>query len=639
MNENMQKLLNFLSDKMARHEYISSHELSDFMNISSRQVRKYITKINDEIGSPIITSSYKGYHLDIDAYYQYKTLMNESSIENPKTRRVYIIQKLIRYKEGYDIFDLSEELYVSIPTIESDLKGIRHLLSTFDISIKRDHNIIYLDSTEKNKRLLMQHLLSSDNYNHFLLKEQVQLLTYHYHHQDLYSIIKDIYLQNNMFANDYTLNNTVIHLIIMIDRIRSGCNINDSISMEKFIGKTQYNIALQIKKYVELNFHISVNDAELYDLMLIILNNTTEINYSSINITNIHNYIEQKYIQIATEMIQNVEKFYCLEPFDDGFIVKFTIHIKNMFQRLQNQYYAKNPLSKMMKHTYPLIYDIAVFMALEFKKLYGIHLNEDEIAFLAFHIGAYFENHNQRKINCIFVYVNYYSIHQNILDKIINNFSDQINIKAAMSIHDYQSNHVQADLILSMADLQFDIDYVVIHPILTENDYQNIFRKITSIKNKKYHSLLKQNLLSLSNEELFYKNVSFKNREEAIKIMSQNIIERDLAYENLYQTTIAREYMSSTAFGNVAIPHSLSHNTKQTFISVAICEKPILWSNDHYIQLIVFIGFGKESRNLFSDIFQELIKILSNPSHIKKLITCQSFHEFIELIISLIDNC
>lgn len=160
MNENMQKLLNFLSDKMARYEYISSHELSDFMNISSRQVRKYITKINDEIGSPIITSSYKGYHLDIDAYYQYKKLMNESSIENPKTRRVYIIQKLIRYKEGYDIFDLSEELYVSIPTIESDLKGIRHLLSTFDISIKRDHNIIYLDSTEKNKRLLMPMSLS-----------------------------------------------------------------------------------------------------------------------------------------------------------------------------------------------------------------------------------------------------------------------------------------------------------------------------------------------------------------------------------------------------------------------------------------------------------------------------------------------
>ncbi len=633
-NNNTQKLLNYLYEHTAKGQPISAQDLSNYLNTSTRQIRNYITKINESADDTLIHSSHKGYELNLDAYYQYKTENQKNTIDSPKTRRIYIIQKLISSKD-YDIFNLSEELYVSVPTIESDLKSIRHLLSTFDISLKRNHNIVYLESPEINKRQLMQHLLSTENYNQFILKEQVQLLTYHYHQQNFYSVVKKIYLHNNMFANDYVLNNTVIHLIIMIDRIRNGYSLNNVAVLDELVDKPQYKIALEIKQYVEEHFHITVNDAELYNLMLIILNNTTEINYSSINISNIHHYIEDKYIQIAKNVIHNVETFYCLDKFNDDFIVKFTIHIKNMFQRIENHYYAKNPLSQMMKTTYPLIYDIAVFIALEFKKNYDIHLNEDEIAFLAFHIGSYFENNSQRKISCIFIYVDYYSTHQKILEKIMNNFSDQINIKAAISIQDYEPERIQADLILSMVDLEFDTEYVVLHPILNEDDYQNIFHKITRITNKKHNSLLKESLLTFSNEDLFYKNAKFHSREEAIKIMSQNIVRKDLAYEDLYQTVMAREYMSSTAYGNVAIPHSLSRNAKHNFISVAICEKPMLWSEDHEVELIVFIGLGKDSRKLYSDIFQNLIEILSNPSDVKKLISSQNYHDFLDILFSI----
>lgn len=440
-----------------------------------------------------------------------------------------------------------------------------------------------------------------------------------------------------MFANDYTLNNTVIHLMIMIDRIRSGYSINDNVSFDAFIGQPQYDITLEIKEYIEQTFHIHVTDAEFYNFLLIIINNSTEINYASINSSNIHHYIEEKYILIAQEIIHKIETFYCLEPFNDDFLVKITIHIKNMFQRIQNQYYAKNPLSKMMKHTYPFIYDIAVFMALEFQNHYHLHLNEDEIAFLAFHIGAYFENNNKRKINCIFVYIDYYSIHQQILDKIMQQFSDNMIIKGAISVSDYHPDRISADLILSMADLEFETDYVVIHPILTENDYQNIFQAITQITRKKYHSLLKENLLTFSDEKLFYKNAYFQNRAEAIEIMSQHIVDMGLAHDDLYQNVMAREYMSSTAFGNVAIPHSLSRNAIHNFMSVAICQQPLAWTSDHSIQLIVFIGISKESRKLFSDIFQELIEVLSQPSYVKKLLTCESYHDSIEMITQMIE--
>ena len=48
----------------------------------------------------------------------------------------------------------------------------------------------------------------------------------------------------------------------------------------------------------------------------------------------------------------------------------------------------------------------------------------------------------------------------------------------------------------------------------------------------------------------------------------------------------------------------------------------------HNVQLIILIGISKEDRQLFSSIFQELINILSNPSYVKKLITCKALPEF-----------
>lgn len=64
---------------------------------------------------------------------------------------------------------------------------------------------------------------------------------------------------------------------------------------------------------------------------------------------------------------------------------------------MKNNYYAKNPMTNKIKATYPLIYDIAVFIAQELNHDYNITLTEDEITFIAFHIGAYFENNVQSK--------------------------------------------------------------------------------------------------------------------------------------------------------------------------------------------------------------------------------------------------
>ncbi|MGX8850197.1 BglG family transcription antiterminator [Amedibacillus sp. YH-ame10] len=611
--------------------YVPAQELADKLGVSTRQIRKYVVNINAFYNASVILSNYRGYCMDQGLYADIQEHTPTRTIETPETRKNYILQKLICIKEGYDIFDLSDELFVSSATIETDLKEIRSILRDHNLHLIRNKNMLLVEGNEMNKRTFMSHLISSDSYDNFILKDEVQLLTFHYHFWDFRKNIRDIFSQNDIFANDYTLNNTALHLIIMIDRIRNGCIMKDEIDLDRVKKSKQYQVSTQIQSFIETTYDVKINDTELYNLVLIISNHTTILDYSFITSENISEYIEQKFIDIAHNVIRKVERNYYLDAFDEDFITKFTVHVKNLFNRVENEYYAKNPLTAKIKTSYPLIYDIAVFIAQEFKRDYQVVLNEDEIAFIAFHIGSYFENNVQskNKVTCAFIYADYYSIHKNVLDKIMRQFDQRINMKYAISINNYNPGLLHADLIISTIDMPFANASVTIHPFLTEKDTRAIRDAIERISQTKKGNALKAYLMNFFDQRLFYKNPSFKDKEEALEIMCRDVVKLDYTETSFYEDVLAREHMSSTAFEDVAVPHSLSKNTKSSFISIAISEEAIPWGS-HPVHIIALIGINEDSRKVFSEIFEEIIEILSEPVHVRELLQMQDFNEFIQ---------
>lgn len=631
-------LLQYLRDNR-EDAFVSANELSAYLGVSTRQIRKYVVKINEDAQQELILSSNKGYRMDYDAYTTYQETKKNLKIETPETRKNYIIQKLVSCYNGYDIFDFADELYVSNATIEADLKNVRMDIKPFALQLKRDKSMIVLIGEEKNKRNLMSHLITSDSYDNFVLKDEVQILTFHYHFWDFRKNINSIFAQNDIFANDYTLNNTALHLIITIDRIRNHCELEEQVDLKKVIDMPQYRVAKSICEYIETEYHVLINDAELYNLILIISNHTTMMDYSFINPQNINTYIEQKYIDIAHQVIRKVEDCYHLDPFDEEFIAKFTIHVKNLFNRVEHHYFAKNPLTQKIKTTYPLIYDIAVFIAQEFDREYAMKVNEDEIAFIAFHIGSYFENNVQsaNKISCLFIYADYYSIHQKLLDQITKTFSSQINMKAAISINSYDERIMHADLIISTVDIPFHVPHVIINPFLTEKDIRSIRSSVDHIIHQNRNAALKAYLLNFFHKDLFYIDIKEEDKQSIIKTLAQDAISLGYANNSFTEDVLAREEMSSTAFHNVAVPHSLSKNAKHSFISVVLLKNAIAWGT-HEVSIIALIGVNDDSRKIFSLVFDNLIDILSEPVNVKKLIQANNFEEFISMIMLMMDH-
>lgn len=644
MGENRQsRLLRYMVKESSK--WIKAQKLADMFEVSTRQIRNYIVAINEKCKDfSLIESGPEGYRLDGDKYFSYKEKIDVQKADTPKMRQNYIIQKLIAFKEGYDVFDLSDELCVSLATIENDLKNVRKVLGNFTLTLKRSKDLICIMGAEKDKRLLMRDTILPSNAD-FTFRDEIQLLTFHYHFWDFRkNIWRILVLENELFSNDYTINNIALHAIVMIERIRSGANLEQTDQANKQYDyeehyPEQYQATKQLAEYLNSTYEIEMTEVEFYQLFVTISNNTTVIDHNMVNIQSIKQFVDQTYIDIAEKVLSKVEETYYLNPFDDDFKARFIIHINNLFNRIKSNYSVRNPLVSKVKGTYPLIYDIAVFIAQEFKNDYDIHLSEDEITFIALHIGGYFENNlqNKHKVSCIFIYADYYGSYKKAIEKLSRIFSDYMNIKQVLSLAQYQQEPIKADLIISTVEMDFPNRYVIISPILTNESIENIRINVDEVMDKNRYFALKAYLSDFVDPRLFFKNPAFANRDDAIIQMTQNAISLGLARESLTENVLQRESLSDTGFHSVAVPHSLHEDVMKSFISFAICDMPMEWG-DKQVYIIALIGVNQESRKAFTEVFDFLVDVLSEIQNVKKLASAENYKDFLQKLTAQLDD-
>jgi lichenan operon transcriptional antiterminator len=73
-------------------------------------------------------------------------------------------------------------------------------------------------------------------------------------------------------------------------------------------------------------------------------------------------------------------------------------------------------------------------------------------------------------------------------------------------------------------------------------------------------------------------------------------------------------------------------SAKKTGMAVLINEKPIPWG-ENMVNIVLLFTIEKETRNLFYDIFDNLVTLLLEAPHAAKIIECATFDDFINTII------
>lgn len=638
-----ERLLDYL---IKRNTYVKSKELEQYLNVSSRQIRNYVADLNrDEV---IIESSNLGYK----ATNNYTNSNNK--INDQLSRKQQIIHQLLFSENGIDLYDLSDSLYCSESTILKDLTEIKKEFSSFKLNVINTKGKVYLHGEENNKRKLIHYIISNQPFNLMYLNEEYITKKTNISLSKLRNEINKVLTTYNVVSNDFCIDNIALHLLIIIDRILKGFalteekgNINYSLDKDS----VAFQITNQIVTVIENKYNVNFTEFESKNFYFLVMNNINQAkltNLDNVTLDNINQFVDDFYLNITKAMLKDLEKHYLLEPFKDNFIIKLTLHIQNLYFRYNNQYSIENPLANLIKKDYPLIYDMAVYIAQKLKYYDDLYISEDEIAFISFHLGSYFQLNSFEKIiklNCTFIYANYYDYYTVTVEKLLNKYRNYLNITNISSISNFDIDEgfndedIDIFIVTSMvSQLPKKNNIIQISPFLNEYDFSMLDKAIETKRNLKILREIKEYIFTFFNIDLYHKVDIPIDKETLIKKICNHLERHNYVENSYYADIMAREKLSSTVFNDVAVPHTMTtKSTKNSFISFVVIKNGIEWDKGKFVHLVVMIGVNDNSKKLFSYFFDRIIKMLDKQNNVKKLMETTNYEEICQVIKSFYD--
>lgn len=629
------QLIRTLSEQL---QPINSNTLASNLGISVRSVKNYIKEINDSYPDTIL-SSRDGYQIDKEKAMQILQGIDSHIPQSSKERVVYILSRIIKSDKPVDAYDLCDEMYISMSTMKNELQKVKRRMQHFDLELVNSNECLTIIGLEKNKRKMLSTILYNESNVNFVNLKAIQNAFMDIDIEFIKNTVLKVFEEYHYYVNDYSLINLVLHIAIAIDRIRNN-NVNTTdVRQFSAVRLHEYELAQKVVHELENRFCINYTDAEIYELALLLISRATTIDYKSINSSNIEEFIGKDCLDLVNELILSVSSYYYIDLTEQEFFIRFALHIRNLLVRSKNNYFSKNPLTEGIKTSCPLIYDVSVVLANIIRERTGIAINDDEIAYIAFHLGSTLEAQKDlnTKITAVLYCPNYYNINRRLVDTINQHFASDMLITNILTDESEFEKIAETDLILSTIPLSIIITKPVIQVsiFLNEKDIHLIRMKVDDIKIAKKQTLFNNNLRSLIQPDLFEKRNDLKDKDQVIAYMISKLTEKDYVDETFIDEINERERMSSTAFNAFAIPHAMKMNAKKTGICLLLSDEPILW-NKNSVQLVMMLCFNKNERFLFNEIYEPITMILSETENVRKVIQCNDYDEFISMMVSLL---
>lgn len=638
MNDNHLKLLNYLLKKA---KPVTAKELADYLNVSVRTIKNYTSFINKDAKDTIVISSVRGYEVNLKNAYQYlNAAQDEKEVPQSYTERANYINKefLMGHVNVLNIYDLSEELFVSIQTIKLDIQKMNKSFANFNVYYEIHSDNVYLVADEKSLRKLARFTLFDHNSQNILDYSLLENMFTDIKIDDLRAAVKETLDEFNFYTNDFSLLNIVLHLSIIIMRIKNGNTLSSNLKQDFDKTYVEYTATEFLTNKLSRTFGISFSQDEKDNVLLLIKANTNTMLFSTQE--NISKYVGESFIRFTRKLISKLNSQYYTDLTNENFISLLSLHFKNLLFRSDNQQLSIDPMNEVIRYSYPLIFDMAVYASLLFEEEFHTNIAESEISYIALHIGGEMERQekNQDKIKALLLCPNYLDFDIKMQKQIMFNFDTELELLACVGEPEKVADY-SFDLLITAIDLDnYYREYETVEvPLLgIENSKVKIEEAIDRIKEKKQSYVLKNNFTRFFAQDLFLVNNDLNlTKEKAMEIAAEMMVQKGVVQEDFYDKLLERDHASSTGFANIAIPHSINMDAIKTNVCVMICPQGIQWGEQN-VKIILTIAIHKSDRNIFRELYQSLIQLFSNDKNIRLLIKSQTFEEFKEQVFSLL---
>lgn len=664
-NERCQKILEIL---ISRDTSITIDQLASMLNVSNRTIRSDLEKIDMYLSdNPHVKLQKKpriGVWIDGDqkGKNRLKEIINSDEVyvqpHSPEERQLYIIRRLIQSRESITMQALADELYVSRITIYNDLHGVEEWLGKYELKLRRKKRQgIEITGKEKNWRKAATELLlllkKDDEIKSLLTNNETLPLDSRLSQKDLThikellpsieitkieKILNEAEGKMEFALSDEAFASLLIHIAIGIERLKNNKDIKmEAKQLFTIKNQKEFQMAKWIAKSIEESLGIKLPEPEVGYITLHLLGaKVYEPFGTSSSVNEILKNIEPKIVELTKEIIALIENVLSVDfQKDEKLLAGLALHLRPAINRLKYGLSLRNPLLKDIKSKFPSVFGASWSCSALFEKHFGVKVTEEEVGYLAMHIGAALERLN-RKTRAIIVCTSGIGTAQLVATRLESSIK-KLEIAGVVSAYDLEKlNPTDFDIIISTISLQYPAKPTIkISVFVTEDDIKTINQYIKNVESTKRFNkaaLESKEEQDLFSEDLVFINLSVKNKEELIKRLGSVLLEKDYIDKAFIQSAIDRERISSTAVGRgIAIPHGQQVYVKKPAIVVATLKNPIAWAESK-VDIVFLLALKFDTDTNTRRFFKGFYAMLDNEkilSEIRQKTDVKELHSFI----------
>ncbi|MGW7927265.1 BglG family transcription antiterminator [Staphylococcus xylosus] len=627
-------------------QYVTIYDIAQHLAVSSRTIHRELKSIESFLSTfdiELERVTKKGIQLKTTemALNSLKhALLHENTIDlSQEEQKVIILYALIQTNTPIKQYVLAQEIGVSNQTMTKLLDDLDTELDQYQLTLQKKRGEgIQLHGAESKKRELLSQLMvnnlnSTSVYsvieNHFVYQSinQSQLAMV-----DMDKIFQiERILMDHLGQLPYSLTESsyltlTVHIVLSIERMLNNqyVALNDDI-YNSVKDSFEHEVAQALALHLEHIYSVQFNKAEVTFITIHLRGAKRKESAEVFKDSKDESKIE-KFIHSVSHFSQ--QSFKDFKTLSEG----LKLHIIPAINRLNANIETYNPLTEMIQHKYPRLFE-SVHRAL-LQTWPNFNFPDSEIAFIVLHFGGALQNQNSAFYNVLVVCSSGIGTSRLLATRLQQTFSD-IQKTTQASVGDLNDiDATQFDAIISTVDLDIALPYITVNPLLPDADVNHVSAFLnTHHKQPKIQTYETNNTNILNPEEkLTYirkgleiidsVNVDYTSVSNWTTYLTNTLLEHQIITESQSFAELIKQHMDRQGFVlapyPIAIPHLKSEIIKKPFILITILNEPILLNSNQNDNLSVryllsmFVPPDDTMAQLVSDISGKLVEHLDN---------------------------
>ena len=535
--------------------------------------------------------------------------MLQSNLEKPNDERIFdITYELLTTNKPLTLQHFSDKHFTNRTSIKKDLEFIADWLNPIGITLESKQRVgVFLEGEEANRRSAIAQLAS--------IQKHEQLSKNRLFPEHEVNFVKSVLRRQDFSFVDETFDRLVLHILIMIKRIKQKSPIQLPEQDKQISDQFEYKQAKQLMKEIEPFFALRIPDNEVTYLAWHL------ISVKRLTVGEMNNpYLENLVTELITEMTRLTKIDFSA---DNTLFQGLSIHLQPVLSRISYQLPIKNPLLTEIKNMYPYMFSVVISALKKSSDLFSVILLEDEVAYIVLHFQASVERQkkmiSEKKRAIIVCHLGIGMSH--LLRSRIERQMPDLHIEHCISKADLIKYTVDDfDFIISTVALpETSAEHIVISPLfdMADQDRLHTFIKLGGVTghNRQRYATLPHFI----NEDSMFLQVDLEHRYEVVEMLADSLYKQGFVTKEFIHSAVSRERTSATSIGSsIAIPHGSPSDILVSGVAVAVLKQPLIWGSE-LVSLVFLLAVVDENPQVTKKLFNEISSLSEQGELVKEL--------------------